>query len=204
MIYLDLESEAGLEWLRAHKRKPTKAVREMPRFLLEQEIAQHMLADKQAHAARDLGAKPRNDLPFAMFANWKAPQLRSDDATPRDWAASVDFSKVQDEAQKCVSLWRAVIEKQAFDLLKMWGASKEDYRSARMFFESKSERWTRAREEVCHLALLDPEAVCAAHKAGRFKLMAKEAIGRERYTTRLINAQPKADQPDLFYSMGVR
>lgn len=204
MIYLDLEGEAGREWLNAHKPKRKRTSLEaMPREFLEREVAQWMLRDKEVHTGRDLGAKPKT-LSFHKITQAAASDLPANDAKPIDGGARVAMAYVQDEALKCVTLWRAVIEQQAYDLLKMWGASKEDHRSARMFFESETDRWRDARDGVCAMALIEPESLLAAHKAGRLKQLADNAIGRDRWHTRMINQQATTAQPDLFYSMGMR
>lgn len=210
MIYLDRKSEEFAAWLVAHKPKPLTPKqrqrvqpRKMPREFLEHEVAQHYLRDKEVHTGEDLGAKPL-DLDFRKITTAPASMLPANDASPFDWARRVRDDYVQDESVKCVTLWRAVVEQQAFDILKMWGASKEDHRSARMFFEAPGEKWKEVREGVCAMALIEPDQLIAAHRSGRLKVFADEAIGRDRWKTRMVNAQDHAEQRDLFYSIGVR
>jgi hypothetical protein len=203
LVYLNLEAEEGRKWLNAHKLNPLtkRKLEKSPRFFLERELCEWFLADKEVHTAQKLGAKPKK-LSFAALTERDAPAVRDRQGSRTDERESAAY--IQDEAQKCVGLWRAVLEQQAFDVLKMWGCSKEDHRSAIMFFESKAKHWREALDGVCAMALLEPEAVTAAYKAGRFKELADGAIGRERYVSRMVNKQSTTAQPDLFYSMGIR
>lgn len=202
MIYLDKRGDEYAQWLNAHNAPVPKATREMPRYFLERELAQHFLLDKEVHTGTSLGAKPLQ-ISFAKITHARAPELPANDATPAR-RISVRTDYIADEAEKCVSLWRAVIERQAFDLLKMWGASKEDHRCAKLFFESQAPQWREARDGVCAMAMIEPDDIIRAHKAGRLKEIAADAIGRERWITRQLNAQSTAQQPDLLYSMGMR
>ena len=202
MIYLDRKSKAYAQFLKAHKQRLPKYIREMPRQFLERELSEIMLADKEAHSGEDLGAKPKK-ISFWKITDARPEDLPANDAAP--WRGNRERSDyVQDEARKCVTLWRAVLEQQAYDLLKMWGASKEDHRSAVMFFESNAERWREAREGVCAMALIGAADLSRAHRSGRLRGLAENAIGRERWQTRQVNAQATAQQPDLFYSRGIR
>lgn len=209
MIYLNPKSEEFAAWIDAHKpaakarSKRKLAGKAMPREFLEAEVAEWYLADKQFHSGLNLHAKPIS-LTFEKITHANAPKLPANDATPLDWARHVRDDYVQDEATKCVTLWRAVVEQQSFDLLRMWGASKEDHRSARMFFEAPGDKWKEVREGVCAMALIEPDQLLAAHRSGRLKALADEAIGRDRWKTRMVNAQDTASQRDLFYSIGVR
>lgn len=211
-VHLGVESEAFLQWIGAHKqragfgakgKRETAAIGSMPRYRLERELCEHMLADKEAHTGLDLGARPR-DLPFAMFTEWRAPALPADDARPFTRAPRVDPVRVSEDAERCVTLWRLVLAQAASDLLLMWGATRADRAEALMFFEGPSEADRDARAFVADLAILEPGAIERAHKAGRLKAIAEGAVGRERYVTRRVNAQESAEQRDLFYSLGMR
>lgn len=211
LAYIDLKTREGEAWLKAHrgarpfdakgKRRAAKPG-DMPRVMIERELAEWMLADKEIHTGANLGAKPR-ELPFKQFLEWNAPRV-ADAGQMRARAETEQRASdayVATEAEKCVSLWRMVVEQIAYDVLKMWGCPQAAHREAQMFFESNAANWTEARESVCAMAALDPSAVIRAHRQGALKTLADNAIGRQRYETRLRNAEATAEQPDLFRSL---
>lgn len=211
LAYIDLKTREGAAWLKAHrsarpfdakgKRRAAKPG-DMPRVMIERELAEWMLADKEIHTGVSLGAKPR-ELPFKQFLEWRAPRV-ADGGPMRPRSVDAERatrSYVDAETEKCVSLWRMVVEQIAYDVLKMWGCPQAAHREAQMFFESNAASWTEAREGVCAMAALDPDAVVTAHRKGALKALADNAIGRQRYETRLRNAEARAVQPDLFRSL---
>lgn len=98
---------------------------------------------------------------------------------------------IADQAARCAELWRAVIVQLALDLEPTWGLSKVERHEAVMFFEGNNRTFRRWREELCALAMIDPEALLIAYADGRLHALSRETIGKRRYETRRRNIMAK-------------
>lgn len=162
---------------------------DMPRALLERQLAEWMLADKEAHTGQDFGARPRSDIPFAMFTEWRAlklndggPMRARSEAQQRATAAHVAR-----EAAKCAELFRAVIWQLAIDLEPTWGTSPDDRKWAYSMFSAKSPYFVSRLDELSALSMIDPDALRSAYLAGRLNGLSRDAIGKRRWDTRRAN-----------------
>lgn len=209
MIYLDLKSQEGRDWLEsAHKPKRKGKWHEaMPRELLEAQVAQVMLADKEVHAKAILGnkftlkAKARTDIDFAIFMASKVSALPKGDNAP--CARFPDPNYVEQESEKCSKLWAAVIDCLALDTQAAWGCPKRDMIAAKYWFQAQGGVNAESRREVAELAGFSARKIDLAYATGKIHEHAKERIGRARWITRMENQQATLEQPDFLYTMGL-
>lgn len=194
-------SDFDPEFLAAHeplrRRKPRKG--DMPRALVEREIAEWMLADKEKHTGEDFGARPRSDIPFHIFNTYKGSPIPGDDAPLRRRTEAQERETnhfVALQASRCAELFRAVVIQLALDLEPTWGCTQEDRKWARALFKAETPYFQARTEELCALALIEPEALQSAYRAGRLNDLSREAIGKRRWDTRRANiARNEAENP---------
>lgn len=219
LCYIDPKTREGAAWLRSHEKLRDKPRSDMPRARLERELAEWMLADKEAHTGVEFGANPRtvitingasHELPFRESLEFRAPIVNdAGRMKPRTEAQErASAFRIASDAERCAEMFRAVLlqlslDRYAGDGGAAWGTPKDDRRFARMFFEARSPHWDARREYLCGLAMVEAEAFLRADAEGRLRNLGADAIGKRRYETRLANAEATAKQPDLFRSMGL-